>query len=100
MILDKNNSASSSRFKWLAALALGMAALPASAHPGHGILDYGVVHQLTSPYHVLVSLLIGFALLLTARVARRASHRIALGFGGCAFVLLAGVMLGLRSPMW
>lgn len=100
MNLDNNNSGNTSKFKWIAGLAVTLIALPASAHPGHGLLENGVVHQFTSPYHMAISLLVGVILLSAARFFRQSAFRKTLGLSGCGFVALAAVLLVLRSPAW
>jgi hydrogenase/urease accessory protein HupE len=100
MNFDKNNSGNKSISKWIAALAVTLITLPASAHPGHGLLENGVAHQFTSPYHVLISLLIGLVLLGAARVIRQSAVSKTLCWSGGGFVALAAVLVVLRSPAW
>lgn len=89
-----------SKTAWITALAATLITLPASAHPGHGLLEKGVVHQFTSPYHIAVSLLTGLVLLGVARFVQRPAVRKALGWSGCGCLALAAVLLVLRSPAW
>ena len=100
MNLDNKNSGNTSKLKWIAALAVTLIAIPASAHPGHGLMDNGIAHQLTSPYHVAISLLTGFFLLGVARFVRQPAFRRTLCLSGCGMVALAAVLLVLRNPAW
>ncbi len=100
MNLDTKNTGYASKYKWIAALAVILITLPASAHPGHGLMENGVVHQFTSPYHVVISLLAGLVLLGIARFIRHSAVRKTLGWTGCGFVALSAMLLVLRSPAW
>ncbi|GEM_PF-1123539 len=100
MNFDTKISGNTSKTKWITALAATLITLPASAHPGHGLLENGVVHQFTSPYHIAVSLLTGLVLLSVAWFVQRPAFRKTLGWSGCGFVALAALLLVLRSPAW
>ena len=86
--------------KWTATLAFAFLALPAAAHPGHGPLEHGLAHPLTSPYHIVVMLLLGTVLLMAARVVRRFPLRRAVNWTGCGALAVAALLWGLRNPMW
>jgi|SRR6185503_1947279 len=68
-------------------------ATSARAHPGHGLLDHGTRHALTSPYHAGVLAAIGVGCWLAGRFAtRRVVPRRVLTWAG-ATALLAAVAL-------
>ena len=65
----------------------------AQAHPGHGLLDQGAKHAITSPYHLGVLAAIGLGCWLVGRFATRSLlPRRLLQWAG-ATVLLAAAAL-------
>lgn len=65
----------------------------AQAHPGHGLLDHGARHAVTSPYHVGVLALIGAGCWLAGRfVTRSILAKRLLRWAGAA-ALIAAVAL-------
>ena len=85
-------------FRFWAATAATVALVPAAqAHPGHGLGEQGVLHALTSPYHMAVLALIGAACWLAARGERRRLPRQLLQASGIAAILAAAVLLSLRA---
>lgn len=68
----------------------------AKAHPGHALGDHGVLHAVTSPYHLAVLALAGTSLWCAAlwiekKVARRTLQTL-----GVLAVLAAAALWGLR----
>ena len=45
----------------------------AQAHPGHGLLDHGARHAITSPYHVGVLAVVGAGCWLAGRFVMRSN---------------------------
>jgi hypothetical protein len=54
-----------------AAIVLVFGTALARAHPGHGLQEAGVVHLLTSPYHLLTLMLSGAVLFGVGLLLRR-----------------------------
>ena len=87
------------RFAFPASRALAVATLlllvsaSAQAHPGHGLLDHGAEHAITSPYHAGMLAAIGVGCWLAARFAahRTVARRLFQWAGATA--LLAAVAL-------
>ena len=50
-----------------------LAATCAQAHPGHGLLDHGARHAITSPYHVGVLAVVGAGCWLAGRFVMRSN---------------------------
>ena len=76
-----------------AATPLFFATVCAQAHPGHGLLDHGTGHAITSPYHAGVLAAIGVCCWLAARfAARRAVSRRLLRWAGATALLAAGAL--------
>lgn len=74
---------------------LGLSVLVADsafAHPGHGVLDHGIGHALTSPAHLPVLAGGGLALVLGAALLRNPRWRLALRCAGAGAVVLAGAL--------
>jgi hypothetical protein len=69
---------------------MGSAVL-AHAHPGHGLLDRGAAHIVTSPFHLFVLLMIGLALTLVANVVSAPLARRVLRVAAVALVVLTAV---------
>ena len=61
----------------------------AHGHPGHGLLDQGTSHLITSPYHLLVLLASGLLLAAAARFVRSCRLQWLMRATGAAFLLLA-----------
>lgn len=81
-----------------AALSLFVAMAPvAHAHPGHGLVDHGALHAITSPYHLGVLALCGAGLWFGARFVQGRGPRRILQYAGLAGLLVAGVLLGMRT---
>jgi hypothetical protein len=87
------------RFTGLAPRALAIAAqlllacACAQAHPGHGLLDHGAKHALTSPYHAGMLAAIGVGCWLVAHfAARRAVPRRLLRWAGATALLAAAAL--------
>jgi len=65
----------------------------AQAHPGHGLLDHGAKHALTSPYHAGMLAAIGVGCWLVAHFAtRRAVPRRLLRWAGATALLVAAAL--------
>jgi hypothetical protein len=85
------NRISSSRtpaLRWLS-LAIALFAVTGTlhAHPGHGLLEHGPLHPMTSPFHLAVLALVGGTLLAGAHlIQQRFSRRILQGIGGLALM--------------
>jgi hypothetical protein len=78
---------------YLAVFAL-FAALPPSlmAHPGHGVMDHGAGHVVTSPFHLAGLLAVAIAFFAAARVMKNpATKRLLRGAGATALLLVAAV---------
>jgi hypothetical protein len=85
------NRISSSRtpaLRWLSvAVALFAVIGSLHAHPGHGLLEHGLSHPVTSPFHRAVLALFGATLLAGAHlIQQRFSRRILQGVGGLALM--------------
>ncbi len=65
----------------------------AQAHPGHGLLDHGAGHVVTSPYHAGVLAAIGVGCWLAGRFAtHHAVPRRLLRWAGTAALVAAAVL--------
>ena len=65
----------------------------AQAHPGHGLLDHGAKHALTSPYHAGMLAAIGVGCWLVGRFAtHHAVPRRLLRWAGTAALLTAAAL--------
>lgn len=84
----------------LAAASLLAVVHPVSAHPGHGPLEHGLSHSLTSPYHLTIALLLGLVLLGLARVSRQPRLQRVLRWTGVGAIALSAVLWGLGSTVW
>ena len=79
-----NNRISSLYF---AAGAVSLHPILARAHPGHSLGESSLSHVVTSPYHVLVLLVVGAALVVGGTVIqRRLPRRLLQGCGMLALV--------------
>jgi hypothetical protein len=78
----------------LATLALVTASLPAHAHPGHAWSQASTTHVLTSPDHLAVLALAGFAICLTGCFIHRRVPRRVLQLSGMAAFATAAVLWG------
>jgi hypothetical protein len=86
------------RFFSVAALALSV--LPAGAHPGHGLFEYGAMHQLTSPFHVAMAAAAALVFFSLGLFVRQPVRRKQLRTLCRVFLLLALTLVGLRVPAW
>lgn len=71
---------------------LGLSVLVAQsafAHPGHGVLDQGLPHALTSSTHLLVLAVAGGTVAVTASLLRSAQWRMRVRCAGLGAVVLA-----------
>ncbi len=82
------------RFCLLATTLVATASL--QAHPGHGLLDGGPLHTVTSPYHLGALALIGAVLFAAAHLAKQPVPRRALRSIGVIAIALSAVLWGLR----
>jgi hypothetical protein len=65
----------------------------AQAHPGHGLLDHGAGHAITSPYHAGILAAIGVGCWLIGRFAvRRAVPGRLLRWAGATALLAAAAL--------
>jgi hypothetical protein len=90
-----NQRPSAVRRLFLAAAGVTSAAT-LHAHPGHGLLEEGARHTLTSPYHLTVLALIGVSLFAGAHFTRQRIPRRALRSIGVVAIALSAVLWGLR----
>jgi hypothetical protein len=67
----------------------------ANAHPGHGLLDHGAAHMITSPYHLVILGALGVAMIAVAQIVRTGSVQRFLRIGGVGAVLAAGLLCAL-----
>jgi len=81
------------------ALILGywLSAISVSAHPGHGLGEQGVMHILSSPYHLAALALGGITLWLIGRFVQRQLPRRLLQGAGVAALVASTVLWGLRA---
>ncbi|HET6406523.1 MAG TPA: hypothetical protein VFG14_01480 [Chthoniobacteraceae bacterium] len=77
-------------------VAILWAAVPVSAHPGHDLLENGVSHVATSPFHLLVLASAGLVLAVLARYVRRPSTRVYLRLGAALCLVTAAAITLLR----
>lgn len=68
-----------------------LAAISAQAHPGHGPLDHGASHFVSSPYHLATALLIAAGLWTASHCAKGLGQRRLLRAGSIA-AAVAGVI--------
>lgn len=82
-------------FAVASATALSMGRL--SAHPGHSLADEGVLHAVTSPYHLGILLAAGLGLCGIAGLALREGSRAQrwMKVAGITVTCSAGVLWGL-----
>lgn len=85
------------RIKVLLSSSLLANALTAQAHPGHDLRDASPQHLLTSPDHLALLALGGFALWLAGRFVQRQLPRRLLQGAGLAAMLSAVVVWGVRT---
>jgi hypothetical protein len=64
----------------------------ANAHPGHGLLDHGAAHVITSPYHLVILAAMGVAMTAVAQIVRSRSARQWMRIAGVAAVIAAGLL--------
>ncbi|MEW6304885.1 MAG: hypothetical protein AB1705_15525 [Verrucomicrobiota bacterium] len=76
-------------FPWWLAAGPIVAAVDAAAHPGHGLLNEGVSHVLTSPDHLLLVALGGAAVAALASAARHTRTRALARCAGSAIAAIA-----------
>ena len=69
----------------------------AGAHPGHGLLEHGPLHTITSPFHLSVLALIGVTLFAGSRLVQRQLPRRVLAGLGTITLVASAVMWGLRG---
>jgi len=77
--------------------ALLVASLTVQAHPGHTMHEADLSHYVTSPYHLIVLLLMGAALCGCACVVKRPAVRRVLATGGAAALLIALILAQLPA---
>ena len=53
---------------FLFSAALLVVVQTANAHPGHGLLDHGAAHAITSPYHLVILAALGIAMIAVAQI--------------------------------
>lgn len=81
----------------LALLALVAGGATAAAHPGHGLLEGGVLHAVTSPDHALLCGGLGVGVWLAGRLATGPRAARVLRSAGAALVAVAVLLLGIRA---
>ena len=95
-----NNDRTHHRLSALRRFCLAATTLAATAslqaHPGHGLLDGGPLHTVTSPYHLGALALIGGVLFAAAHLAKQPVPRRALQSIGVFAIALSAVLWGLR----
>ena len=80
--------ASNASVLFLLALGCLLPALPADAHPGHGLFGHGATHAFTSPFHLLGLALVGAGLFLGAKFIRSPKiQQLTRAAGGTAILL-------------
>jgi hypothetical protein len=67
------------------------------AHPGHALGDQGVLHAITSPYHLAALALLGAGLWFAARFFDKKVPRRTLRTLGVFAILAAAALWGLRA---
>ena len=67
----------------------------ANAHPGHGLLDHGAAHVVTSPYHLVILATMGVAMITIAQIVRSRSAQQWMRIAGVGAVIAAGVLCAL-----
>ena len=67
----------------------------ANAHPGHGLLDHGAEHVITSPYHLVILATMGVAMIAIAQIVRSRSAQRCLRISGVGVVIAAGLLCAL-----
>ncbi|MFM1769522.1 MAG: hypothetical protein RJA22_2051 [Verrucomicrobiota bacterium] len=81
----------------VAGAAMTAAVPSAQAHPGHGLVEAGLWHAVTSPDHALVAGAAGVVLWLAGRWAVRPAVGHWLRPAGMALVAAAVLLLGARA---
>ena len=76
-----------------ALIALLAFASVAQAHPGHDVFDHGAAHVATSPYHLIVLVIVAAALAVAASFVRSARAGGFLRMGATACVVLAAALV-------
>jgi hypothetical protein len=61
------------------------------AHPGHGALDHGVSHALTSPFHIFLLLVPAFAMLAVVRFIANERAKSLIYLSATALLILAAI---------
>lgn len=82
--------------RFLAGAAFAAATVSARAHPGHGLLEEGPLHTVTSPYHLAILALFGVALFAGAHLTRQVMPRRAMQSLGVIALVASAVLWGLR----
>jgi len=67
----------------------------ADAHPGHGLLDHGAAHVITSSYHLVILAAMGVAMIAAAQIVRRRSAQRFMRIAGIGAVIAAGALCAL-----
>jgi hypothetical protein len=67
----------------------------ANAHPGHGLLEHGAAHVITSPYHLMILATMGVAMIAIARIVRSRSAQRNMRIAGVGAVIAAGLLCAL-----
>ena len=67
----------------------------ANAHPGHGLLEHGAAHVITSPYHLVILAAMGVAMIAAAQIVRRRSAQRFMRIAGIGAVIAAGALCAL-----
>jgi hypothetical protein len=93
---DRINQRSTAFRRLCLGATLIASAVSAHAHPGHGLLDEGPLHTVTSPYHLAVLALFGIALFASAHLTKQVMPRRAMQSLGVIALALSAVLWGLR----
>ena len=75
--------------------ALLAVAQSANAHPGHGLLEHGAAHMITSPYHLMILATMGVAMIAIAQIVRSRSAQRYMRIAGVGAVIAAGLLCAL-----
>ena len=67
----------------------------AEAHPGHGLLEHGAAHVITSPYHLVILAAMGVAMIAVAQIVHSRSAQRCLRIAGVGAVIAAGLLCAL-----
>lgn len=81
-------------FRKLFIAMLPLTLVLASAHPGHGLLEHGAGHVLSSMYHVLLLAVAALVMFAVAQFVQSSSAKKSLRFVGAAALLTAGALWG------